>query len=432
MFKKSLPYALVLSGGGAKGAYEIGAWKALKELGIKFNAVCGASVGALNAAIIAQDDIELGMKLWSEMTIDKVVDIPPELLENGKPKLTLKNITKIGDLNLNIKNLGLDPAPLHNLLKNEINETKIRKSGIDLGIITLNVDNLKPFEIFIDAMPNGTLADYLLASASFPAFKRAEINGKQFTDGGVYDNIPHSMVKNRGYRRIIVIDIDGIGNNRKPDITGTDTIYIKTTVPLCSVLDFDPDKALTAIEAGYLDTMKVFEKYHGQKYFIKRNKKIEKEYWNRLFKPENIEKYSKYLKLENKTASPENVEELIRDVLPKEQKNNKELLICLLESAAGVLDLERIKLYTTEELIEAIKNKYSEIMQSASTPTKSESESFFKRIEDTIEETLNLFRSDKDSSNYCPYEYAKILKGTKATDSLFPELAPAEIFFSIL
>ena len=45
-------YGLALEGGGAKGAYQIGAWKALREAGIRFSAVSGTSVGALNGAMI--------------------------------------------------------------------------------------------------------------------------------------------------------------------------------------------------------------------------------------------------------------------------------------------------------------------------------------------------------------------------------------------
>ena len=49
-------YGIVLDGGGARGAYQIGAWKALKEAGVKINAVAGTSVGALNGALICMDD----------------------------------------------------------------------------------------------------------------------------------------------------------------------------------------------------------------------------------------------------------------------------------------------------------------------------------------------------------------------------------------
>lgn len=428
MFDKKVEYSLVFSGGGAKGAYEIGAWKALRELNIRINAVCGASVGALNAAIVAQDDYDLGVKIWSEMTLDKVVNVPDGMIVDGKPKFSLKNLTKIGDLNLKIKNLGLDPAPLHNLLKSEIKEDKIRRSGMDLGIVTIKVDNFHPCEIFLDEMPYGTLADYLLASASFPVFKRAEINGKQFADGGIYDNIPHAMMKNRGYRRIIVVDIDGLGANKRPDISGTQTIYIKTSMPLGKILDFNREHAMKAIDIGYLDTMKVFEKNDGIKYFIKHDQRTEKEYSDKLLSPEYMNKYSKYLKLNGRKCIADNAEALIREILPKEQRSHQDLLLCLLESAAASLNIERGRLYSVIELIEEVRLKHAEIIQKGAVPTKKQSESFLKRIE----HTLSLFTSERELGDYCPYEYAKILGQNKTAKTLFPELVPAEIFLSLL
>ena len=432
MFSRKPAYALVLSGGGAKGAYEIGAWKALRELDIKIEAVCGTSVGALNAAVVAQDDFELGMKIWSEMTIDKVVDIPEDMISRGRPKFSFKNLMRIGDLQLDIRNLGLDPAPLHKMLKEEIDEAKIRRSGIDLGIVTIKLDNISPCEIFLDDMPFGTLPDYLLASASFPAFKRAEINGKQFTDGGMYDNIPHAMAKNRGYRRIIVVDIEGLGANKRPDITGTDTIYIKTSIPLGNILDFNPDNAKRAIEAGYLDTMKIFGKNDGLKYFIQRDLKLEKELYNRLMKQENINEYAQYLNLKGRKAVPENTETLIREIMPKDQRSNKNLILLLVEAAAACLDVERVKMYTLRELLKVIEEKYLAIEQSGILPSEKDSESFFKRIEETIEETISFFRSERSLSDYSPYEYAKMMKNTQAAAKLIPELLPAEIILSIL
>ena len=56
-------YGLALEGGGAKGAYQIGAWKALREAGIRFSAVSGTSVGALNGAMIVMDDLEKAEKI---------------------------------------------------------------------------------------------------------------------------------------------------------------------------------------------------------------------------------------------------------------------------------------------------------------------------------------------------------------------------------
>ena len=68
-------YGIVLDGGGARGAYQIGAWKALKEAGVKINAVAGTSVGALNGALICMDDVENAVRIWSELTFSRVMDV---------------------------------------------------------------------------------------------------------------------------------------------------------------------------------------------------------------------------------------------------------------------------------------------------------------------------------------------------------------------
>lgn len=53
-------YGLVFDGGGARGAYQIGAWRALSEAGVKISAVAGTSVGALNGALVCMGDLEKG------------------------------------------------------------------------------------------------------------------------------------------------------------------------------------------------------------------------------------------------------------------------------------------------------------------------------------------------------------------------------------
>ena len=60
-------YGLVLEGGGAKGAWQIGAWKALKEAGVKIRGVAGTSVGALNGALICMGDLERAENLWKNI-----------------------------------------------------------------------------------------------------------------------------------------------------------------------------------------------------------------------------------------------------------------------------------------------------------------------------------------------------------------------------
>ena len=65
--------ALVLSGGGSRGAYEIGAWQALAELGVRLHAVYGTSIGAINAALVAQGDLDLAKELWAHITVRQIV-----------------------------------------------------------------------------------------------------------------------------------------------------------------------------------------------------------------------------------------------------------------------------------------------------------------------------------------------------------------------
>lgn len=60
---------LILSGGGAKGAYEIGVFKALEDLGLAdtVTGVAGTSVGALNSILFVNRDIKKAVQIWGEV-----------------------------------------------------------------------------------------------------------------------------------------------------------------------------------------------------------------------------------------------------------------------------------------------------------------------------------------------------------------------------
>ena len=68
--------ALVLAGGGSRGAYEIGVWRALTELDERFQMVTGSSVGAINGAVVAQGEFELAERMWKELETSRVFDLP--------------------------------------------------------------------------------------------------------------------------------------------------------------------------------------------------------------------------------------------------------------------------------------------------------------------------------------------------------------------
>ena len=64
--RKTGEYGIVFSGGGTCGAYQIGFWKALRESGLekRVTGISGSSVGAMNALLFAQGDLELAEKVW--------------------------------------------------------------------------------------------------------------------------------------------------------------------------------------------------------------------------------------------------------------------------------------------------------------------------------------------------------------------------------
>lgn len=93
----SKEYGLVLDGGGARGAYQIGAWKALAEAGVRISAVAGTSVGALNGALICMGDMEKAENIWKEMTFSSVMDVDDEWMERlFRKETTIKEFLNEG------------------------------------------------------------------------------------------------------------------------------------------------------------------------------------------------------------------------------------------------------------------------------------------------------------------------------------------------
>ncbi len=265
-----MEYGVVFGGGGSRGSYEIGVWKALLEMGIKIKAVAGTSVGALNGAMLAQGDFEIAQKVWSSLDIKSIIK-----LEN--PNLLSENRIGLREFVTHLKQLwkdgGLDITPLNDMLNKYIDEERVRKSAIDFGLVTYSISELKPVAMYKEDIPKGQLVDYLIASASLPIFKHHVIENKRLIDGGVYDNIPVSLIVEKGIKNVIVADCSGYGRTRKIYFDGVNTTCIKNSEHLGGILQFDTDIIKHNIEVGYLDTLKAFKKLKGKKYFIQYNKK---------------------------------------------------------------------------------------------------------------------------------------------------------------
>lgn len=264
-------YGLVLAGGGGKGAYQLGAWKAMRELGIEFSAVAGVSVGSINGAFIAADCYDQAVEFWQSASLDKGVSITQELKDPEK-LFSIKNIPAL--FKEVIRNGGIDASPTEDFLREYIDEEKVRKSKMDFGMVTFLLSEFTPLEIFIKDIPEGQLIDYLLASSKVPGVSKIGPDDEKYLDGGVYDNAPIGMLRKNGYNRIIFVDISvrkGFGH--REDFSGAEMIYIRPfdVEKLGAAFDFSEELFDRRLRMGYLDTRRVFGYLSGRRYYFEKD-----------------------------------------------------------------------------------------------------------------------------------------------------------------
>jgi len=260
--------AIVLSGGGAKGAYQVGVWRALRRLGIKYDIVTGTSIGAINGLMMVQKEFYKTYYLWSNITFDSIYDTTfPEKHDTVGELLSVykKYASQI------IKNGGVETRKMALFIDKIFNERKFYNSKINYGLVTFNLSTLKPVMMTKKALKSKNIRDYVLASGTcFPAFKKTAINDEKYIDGGYYDNLPINLAVDLGATEIIAVDLGSIGltKKNKKDINIT---YIKPRNNIGSLLLFDKVIARRALKYGYNDTMKVYNKLEGNKYTFKKN-----------------------------------------------------------------------------------------------------------------------------------------------------------------
>ena len=421
-------YALVLGGGGAKCSYQIGVWKVLRDLRIEFEAVLGTSAGALNGALIAQNTFREAQEIWENMTLDKVISIPSELVEDGKISLTKKNYHVLRKYRKRIvRNKGLDTDPMRNTVGRYLNEKKIRKSGVDFGLVTYELNRLKPLEIFIDKIPEGKLVDYLMASSGLPGFKTVKIDNRIYVDGGFYDNVPLDLARKRGYRRIIAVDVSSIGIIQKPDLECTDVIYIKNSVDLGGLFSFSPENSRRNMEIGRLDTMKAFGLVSGIRYFYQEDRKLMKKLTEILLSDDIVRECGAFLEIRGNTGTPAAREALFRGFLPEPLRKHKDLIVPFIECAAMALNIEIIRLYKMAELTETVRREFE---KRENYEGEHNIKSFIKKLE-----KIDLFDIHNSSRKLIPEDL--IVKDRhnphlKGISVFFPELIPAKIFYLVI
>jgi NTE family protein len=175
------PLALVLSGGGAKGAWEAGAAVALLEAGLPVRLVAGSSAGALTAAMLADGRLDRLQALWRSLSREQVYGLRPGVLFAGLLPgwLTLLTLDRAGSL--------FDPAPLRELIASTLDFERVRTSPRRLLVVTTDLVRRAP-----RTFDNATVSvDALMAAAAVPgAFPPVTVDGVVLVDGGLTGRAP--------------------------------------------------------------------------------------------------------------------------------------------------------------------------------------------------------------------------------------------------
>ena len=373
MFKvknKEKGIGLVLEGGGARGAYQIGVVKALYENDIKFTSIVGTSIGAINGAYLAQGAFDEIYNMWNTMSFKDLFDVDErvikKLLKIDIDFNVIKYLSKM--LNESLKLGGIDTTKMRNIMSGSINEEKIRNSDISFGLVTMCLTDMSPKELYIENIEKGKLIDYIMATSNLPVFKRAVVNNKRYLDGGVWDNCPVQMLEKKGYSDAIIIR--AYKRNRIRGYHGIvkrDNITMHMIEPvenLGSILNFDTNNLNYLLRLGYYDGLKFINNLEGKKYYI--SKTLGNEVTDKLNNIDNreIKDIASMLNIKL-TVGKMIIDELKEKILPillqktkfKKSISVKETILLLLEYVAKEEGIDRFNVYTFEEFVNLLKEK---------------------------------------------------------------------------
>jgi len=326
---------LVLAGGGAKGSYQIGAYLAFKKCGIQIDGVVGTSIGSFNAALIVSGMEKELYEFWKNVDVGILLNFNSKYIDSVNNKDKFKELIHgIEQMTLIVKNKGISNNNLKNILKEMINEEKIRNSYMDYGLVTVRVNDLKPLYLFKEDMKKGKIPEYILASCNLPVFKTEKlIDDKYYIDGGFFDNNPINMLLNKGYDKVYSIDIQGIGLKQKV-YDKSKVIQITPSRFLGSTLNVNKKKINENIKIGYYDTLKVLKNFDGYNFIFKRHSNLLYNTLARKIDDDLYKRCKRYF----------------------QAKNKKELIIKALEYVMMKEEITYFKIYNLFEIIKYTKN----------------------------------------------------------------------------
>ena len=334
--------ALVLCGGGSLGSYEMGAWKALREVGERFSYVAGTSIGAFIGAFVALDEFDKCQRLWDQVDIDDVMKDGFSLSANFFNEARKVQTSKIlAFAKSYISHRGADIQPFREMMDREIDYAKISACKTPIDIVVTSYPSLKEVDVTLNGLPPDEIREALLAtSACYPLFPVHSYNGKKWVDGGFTNNLPIDLAVKRGASEIVAICLPAIPKipqnyelTRLPNVT-----LIAPNRDIGTIMDFTRKRLDENMALGYLDARKALKLNKGYDYYfvVKQSEKdIADRFARQLFKkdPYSFEAITTALGLD-----------------PGKQHHATAYLMKTAEMAAKALGIDPLKEYTLREM----------------------------------------------------------------------------------
>ena len=272
------PVGLVLNGGGGKGAYQIGAFRAIREAGLDklVTAVAGTSVGALNMCLFNYDDGTVGEDIWTHIAPEYIIVPDVRLIDGREGIVNREGLTCIMDNYLDFDKISNNPLKLY--------ATVTEFDGEEEGVS-------KAVYMQLNGRTTEDIKNILLASSALPViYEPVVMNGITYKDGGLRDNLPVKPLYDSGIRKFIVIML----SENEPDMTrfpGAEFLIIRPYKDLgntiTGTLDFTSEGAKERMKLGYMDASRTIKYYNEPGVDIDRIAAIELNQFENTMRTEN-------------------------------------------------------------------------------------------------------------------------------------------------
>ena len=280
---------LVLAGGGGKGAYQLGVWKALKEFGVDkyIKVLSGTSVGAINAALFAQNDLRKAEMMWNEVDMETLIPLTKiELIKKGMQlAIGAKGLKYIKKYNMGkvIENGDVPTEGFIRFIDKYLDTNKIKDRGVTCYASCTEMPDFNVKYFKINNYEDSIAKNIILGSASLPLiYKSSVIDGKRYLDGGMVDNIPIKPVYDEGCDIIIVVLLSQNAYIDKKQFPNAKIIEISPSNlnegVIGGVLNLDHEAKRRRINEGYLDAVNTLGAVLYLKNFSRANNVRERHY----------------------------------------------------------------------------------------------------------------------------------------------------------